>query len=670
MLCEDSADGPVCPALHEFFEGLGETLKKGLESVPEQTAGLAAGKVRGHMLEMQDLARKEAMKEGAVENVSFRSLEPDQKLISQPLMTLLNHLITKLGPLDDITTTLASLSGLPEALEQVAVFKNTMDAMQTRIANRPPQAQGPIESEARIPPLDLSSTNQISKLIEAVEEIRKKIETPTPPSVGLDSGKVFGAITGLKRTLEDLKTSIPAGPAIPPVIGNEATAARERDMKEMRDLVLEMKAEMAALKNSMVNNAPAPVPAPPAIDVETISTLRAILDQLKDRPFPTNQPPTSTTGIRPATAERDILPMSEGPASQESPPRIFDRVIRPTAKARQDSGTMRALEKRHTQPTPEGPRADGAQVIDTFGIVQPIPSGITTVAGAHKKRKTTATKTTLGSAVPNNTTPDEQVSQSTSSRNTSTGSVANKGKKRKTPPGDSLGMKQEALEGLKMNTDRPMTRADSTRAKAVGIDIIEIESSSEGSKSGNKRSGSATGKKKTTPPQSTSTSTAFPSHPWTLPPLSTTDNLESLPLPESQLPESQLPFPESRLEPTQHNNSQTDTMMDYGHGQLPSVPSLPGYESTEGYTDTYVTPRPEYEDVDEEDREAVRSTEQVEESLMVPAEKAKRAEPGYRKYQKPGQPGQGQGPKTYGNHTKLFGFMKGRMALLDESDDE
>lgn len=72
----------VSPALHEFFEGLGETLKKSLELVPEQTAGLAAGKVKGDMLEMQDLAKKEAMKEGAVENVSFRSLEPDEKLIS------------------------------------------------------------------------------------------------------------------------------------------------------------------------------------------------------------------------------------------------------------------------------------------------------------------------------------------------------------------------------------------------------------------------------------------------------------------------------------------------------------------------------------------------------------------------------------------------------------
>ena len=38
--------------------------------MPEETAESAAGKVKSHMLEMQDLARKEAVREGAMENVS------------------------------------------------------------------------------------------------------------------------------------------------------------------------------------------------------------------------------------------------------------------------------------------------------------------------------------------------------------------------------------------------------------------------------------------------------------------------------------------------------------------------------------------------------------------------------------------------------------------------
>ena len=61
----------VGPALHEYFETLTETFEKNLSPMPEKTAELAAGKVKGHMLEMQELARKEAVREGAMENVSF-----------------------------------------------------------------------------------------------------------------------------------------------------------------------------------------------------------------------------------------------------------------------------------------------------------------------------------------------------------------------------------------------------------------------------------------------------------------------------------------------------------------------------------------------------------------------------------------------------------------------
>jgi hypothetical protein len=57
--------------LNEFLDSITETIKKSVTTVPENTAELAAGKVKIHMLEMQDLARKEAIREGAVENVSF-----------------------------------------------------------------------------------------------------------------------------------------------------------------------------------------------------------------------------------------------------------------------------------------------------------------------------------------------------------------------------------------------------------------------------------------------------------------------------------------------------------------------------------------------------------------------------------------------------------------------
>jgi hypothetical protein len=56
--------------LNEFLDSITETIKKTITPIPENTAELAAGKVKVHMLEMQDLARKEAVREGAVENVS------------------------------------------------------------------------------------------------------------------------------------------------------------------------------------------------------------------------------------------------------------------------------------------------------------------------------------------------------------------------------------------------------------------------------------------------------------------------------------------------------------------------------------------------------------------------------------------------------------------------
>jgi hypothetical protein len=64
----------VTHALNEFLESITETIKKTVTPLPESTAELAAGQVKIHMLEMQDLARKEAVREGAVETVSFLSL--------------------------------------------------------------------------------------------------------------------------------------------------------------------------------------------------------------------------------------------------------------------------------------------------------------------------------------------------------------------------------------------------------------------------------------------------------------------------------------------------------------------------------------------------------------------------------------------------------------------
>jgi hypothetical protein len=523
-------------------------------------------------------------------------------------MTLLNHLITKLNPLDDITSTLSSLSGLPEALEQVAVFRETMKTMQDRISNRP----GPPAQAAQIPSIDV---NQITKVQETMEEIRRKVDIPSGPSVGLDSGKVFGAITGLKRALEEVKSSVSTRS------GGEVSG----EMKEMRDLVLEMKAEMAGMKDTLANLSQ-PVPTP-AIDHEMTTTLRAILEQLKHRPVPQvngtpapllGQVRTPTTGIRPVS---DIPPPpdSEDPAS---PPRVLDRPIRPTTWAQQDPAAMRIIGNRGVQSDP------GGEGSDIFGTIQPILSNSTT---ANKKQKTKPSSTLKFTLPIPPIQGGSQGSQSTSSRHSSNGSVANQ-RKRKSPP-NSLSL-------------RPTTRSCSNRGKEIGIDVINLESSE------------SSGKKRAIVPEtSNSGDTTWP---LGLPESTRPEprgsgrhdqpiEIESPPLPETQdLGQSQ-----SQVQTqTQLNNSQIESTFEFGHGQLPSVPSLPGYESTQFETQVDTPTQKEKE---------VTSTELVEQSLALPPPAPRRAEPGYRKY---------QGPRTYGVNAKMHGFLRGNFGVLDDSDDE
>jgi len=529
-------------------------------------------------------------------------------------MTLLNHLITKLNPLDDITSTLSSLSGLPEALEQVAVFRETMRTMQERISNRPdpnPQAQ--------LPSID---GDQISKLQEKMEEIFRKVQQPTEPTVGLDSGKVFGAITGLKRALEEVKTAIGTGS------GGEVSG----EVKEMRDLVLEMKAEMAGMKDTLANLAQ-PASPTPAIDQEMTTTLRAILEQLKYRPAPhaiSNTPVpfpgqvhTPTTGIRPVPSIPQP-PESQGIASL---PRVFGRPIRPTPWAQQDPAAMRVIGNRGVPSDPGGIGSD------IFGAIQPIPTNPTTADKRQKTKPSATQKFTL--PIPTDSRGPIRGSQSTSSRHSSTGSVTNKMKRKSSPNSLSL---------------RPTTRSCSNRGKDFGIDVINLESPE------------SSGKKRGTiiPDTSKTGDTTWPLgwpdsvQPLTRPRPGAEDRpieIETPPLPETQdLGQSQTQVQTQ----TQLNDSQFDNTNEFGHGQLPSVPSLPVYESTQFETQVDTPSQTEKE-------KEVTSTELVEQSLALPPPPPRRAEPGYRKY---------QAPRTYGGSTKMHGFLNGNFRLLDDSDDE
>jgi hypothetical protein len=529
-------------------------------------------------------------------------------------MTLLNHLITKLNPLDDITTTLSSLSGLPEALEQVAVFRETMKTMQDRISNRPhPQPQAQVAQPASI------DVNQITKLQETMEEILRKVDIPSGPTVGLDSGKVFGAITGLKRALEEVKTSVSTGS------GGEVSG----EMKEMRDLVMEMKVEMAGMKDTLANLAQ-PVPTP-AIDHEMTTTLRTILGQLKYRPVPqiTNDTPTPILGQvhTPTTGIRPVPDAPQPPDSEDvaSPPRVFGRPIRTIPWGQQDPVAEDFTGDRGVQPEP------GGEGSDIFGTIQPILSNSIT---ANKKQKTKPSSTLKFTLPIPPIQGGSQGSQSTSSRHSSNGSVTNQ-RKRKSPP-NSLSL-------------RPTTRSCSNRGKEIGIDVINLESSES---SGKKRGG-------VVPETSNSGDTTWPlGLPESIRPEPRGSGrhdqpieIESPPLPETQdLGQSQS---QSQVQTqTQLNNSQIESTFEFGHGQLPSVPSSPGYESTQFETQVDTPVQKEKE---------VTSTELVEQSLALPPPAPRRAEPGYRKYQV---------PRTYGSSAKMHRFLRGNFGVLDDSDDE
>ena len=530
-------------------------------------------------------------------------------------MTLLNLLITKLNPLDDITSTLASLSGLPEALEQVAVFRETMKTLQDKITNRP-EPQAP----AQIPSIE---AGQITKLQETMEGIMRKIDIPFEPVVGLDSGKVFGAITGLKRAFEEMTGSIA------PNANRTLDEGDDSNMKEMKDLVLEMKAEMAGMKDTLANLTRL-VPTP-AIDHEMTTILRAILEQLKHRPLPQiNDTPAPLLGQAhtPTTGDRPASDIPHPPESEDiaSLPRVFGRPVRVTPWALQDPAAMRVIGNRSIQSDP------GGEGSDIFGTIQPIPVNSTTANTERKTKPPSTLKFTL--PIPP-IQGESQGSQSTSSRHSSIGSVTNK-KKRKSPP-NSLSL-------------RPTTRSCSNRGKEIGIDVINLESSE------------SSGKKRGIVPETSNSGDTT----W---PLGLPDNtrpeprrlgagdrpieIETPPLPETQdLGQSQSQTQTQVQTQTQLNNSQIDneSTFEFGHGQLPSVPSLPGYESTQFETQVDTPTQKEKE---------VTSTELVERSLALPP--ARRAEPGYRKYQR---------PRTYGVNAKMQGFLRGNFGVLDDSDDE
>jgi hypothetical protein len=618
-------------------------------------------------------------------------------------------------------------------LEQVAIFSNTMKAMQARMANRveaPPPPQEPLQRRIQ----SEISTSQFAQVQETLDEIRKKIVSPTsvsamPTESSMENGKVLEAIAELRQAVEGLKTTTANTGSVRPDNGV--------DMEDIRKLILETRGEISDLKAQLAAITPR---AEPTVDDDTAKTLRSILDQLKkrdERPAPVQSIATPDTGLRPPS-----IPLQQAIDLSSPQPgsigRKSGRVIRPSAKALQDPAIMRAMGSRICSDTgcvnveagppsrsgsATGSGAGTAPPGDVFGVMETITSHPSSAVGRPTKKqkgKATANTNPATYALRTRTANSQEIgSQSTptSSRNTSAGSVANKAKKRKSPSDDlscltdgnpkqkqkstsnSLNIKKERVRSLSY---KPTTRADATKAKAFGYDIIEISDTSEesgGSKSrGNNSSGS--GSKKG---NSTSTTFAVPiqSDIGDSIPADVSTNVDSV-----QPPESLPPLDSQPLSQTQRQGD-TQTGDDFGHGQpLPvpsfgydhnlsapslvrdqtlSVPSLPGYESTDLNTaargsqsqfdpNTYISPTRKDRQTEQPMDEATTSSEMVDQSLMIGRGSPtvmghggngnihKRPEPSYRSKQT---------TRTYGGpQSKIQKMAGGKFGWLDESDDD
>jgi hypothetical protein len=226
----------------------------------------------------------------------------------------------------------------------------------------------------------------------------------------------------------------------------------------------------------------------------------------------------------------------------------------------------------------------------------------------------------------------------------------------------------DSLKGL--GQFKPTTRADATKARGLGIEIIDLAGSDSTSSLGGRKgsAGSATGSqgrkksadagavktygssqrnreesqalnqkgkgKETTSPSSTQAD--IPTVSPTPVPIDALETLSaprvfSPPPPDSQddnhdHDRSRSHSPEDtqartqtlEIEPTQLNDSQANSTMDIGYGQPLSIPSLPAYESTAGIeTETQIDTFVPIDSKHTDKEPATTSSEQVEQSLMI-----------------------------------------------------
>ncbi|WWC98321.1 hypothetical protein V866_005212 [Kwoniella sp. B9012] len=128
------------------------------------------------------------------------------------LINLLNHVTNKLSGIDNLIVLLGSLQGLPEAITSVAVFKDALDGLTTKVeefsqhSHSQPSAAPPGKSLTRSPPTPISPPPNPEKPDQNDERLKKCYET----LLGIETSMQKHAATQeeIKQILlQDIRTS-------------------------------------------------------------------------------------------------------------------------------------------------------------------------------------------------------------------------------------------------------------------------------------------------------------------------------------------------------------------------------------------------------------------------------------------------------------------------------
>lgn len=510
----------------------------------------------------------------------------------------MRHLVQALGPLQNITKTLESLSSLPEALHNVAIFQQTMDEMKEKIAARPQHSSATTVAE----------TSPLAALIKdltlKVDEIKLRFGsfsasgTSTSAGTSSESSQLTNAIQTLADRLGDRISSgvtsrafEVSAPIPTQTVRRESTSAADRTGPSPGDLSPDHRptalTPMVPLVNLVPPSSEPPFESPASIAKgnEAIEAAKWDRSSLTVREEARYRSPTIST---PSALKGVLIGGDDDGDDEGTPPANRGSLFTASALAINSNSSAASVgynaEKRKRIPTPQVTFAQAiadSSVAANQAITTPIPAQGALQSDSipvQTKRLPTDNPSTIFETLP------QALSQNNENEPEYVSSGSNPPKRRKSSS-VTRAIKQEKLSGHLLGY-KPTTRSEATRAKEVGIDIINLvdsqssgsrTNSSEGRKSRTKSQQGRWHKSKETEAQASQKSSSF--------------EYELLSLAEPQATtrddDVQQTHQDTYTFASQADNTQTglsrlgsSAHLEFGYGQALSVPSIPGPSST------------------------------------------------------------------------------------------